>query len=214
MKSISSWPWGKIIVTAGALVVGGIIGSTLSFWSLAREAPVSDIIRALAELGVVVVGILAISWTYVSRTSPYRESLYEIQIEAYQEVGTCLMALGGKLSFFLADHPGALDDRQKEELVSACGEEYAGFYAAFSKHFVFLPLEVTRPIGALQKTFLAVTAPGATGERVDSKAARSNTPKLLLHDAGMKVISAMRDSLGVGPLSAETMKQFGSLRQR
>jgi hypothetical protein len=87
-------------------------------------------------------------------------------------------------------------------------EQWTAFHAAQARSALVIPKAVDTALAAYNGTFLGLTAPPGAGG-YDPALISHEDPAMPLSQAFQAVVRAMRDALGIEPLTDATMDLFG-----
>lgn len=160
-------------------------------------------------IGGLLVAALSVYLTYRSRTSSYRERLYETQLEAVSSVHAAFVDYYSIAQDFITSQGLRLNEDGRVLFREFIFENAEPFYKARQKWSLFLPTNVNDSLSADASILNAISAPPSVANQYPSNLVNSHDPGGELSKAYVVVVSEMRKCLGTDPLSAETLRLIG-----
>jgi hypothetical protein len=160
-------------------------------------------------LGGLSVGALSLWLNYRERTQKLREALYAKHAEAFAEIMPRLADVHMQAQSFIIMQGGILNDATRPEMRRNIVKVTGLYQAALQRWYIFLPDAVISQLEMFQKVLNGISSPDPTSTLYPPEHIYSKDPGLLLGKAYTAVIAAMRKSLGVEQLTAQTLKLIG-----
>jgi hypothetical protein len=168
--------------------------------------------------GLVAIGGLAVAgfsqWLlYRERTGAYRLRIYDKQLEALQELSVALTGhYQSLLNLFTQElitaGPRPLSEEARLRIRGATAVAHNRIGDVETKWQVVLPDSVTHAIQEYRRVTQAATATPDIAKGYDNAIVTHKDPSMPVSAAYQAVISAMRRSVGTGPLSESTMRML------
>jgi hypothetical protein len=154
-----------------------------------------------------------------SQTGSYRERLYDKQLDGFTDIHNALNGLNGKVinvfTSLLPLHHGRepLPDDVRWGVRGHVQDEWQAFDAAQARWAIVIPRSVGTALAAYSNVLLAVTAPPDAGH-YDVALVHHVDPSMPVAEAHAKVVAAMREAVGVEPLTGATLDLISGLGNR
>jgi hypothetical protein len=155
------------------------------------------------------VGALSLWLNYRERTQKLREALYTKHAEAFTEIMPRLADVHMEAQRFIAMQGCTLDSKTRPELRLNIANVASAYREALQRWYVFLPEAVISQLESFQKVLNGISSLDPNSRLYPPEYINSKDPGLLLGQAYTAVITAMRKSLGVEQLTAQTLKLIG-----
>lgn len=176
-------------------------------------------LAALVSVGSLGVAGLSVWLAMRNRGAAHRQHLYEKQVDAFDEVHIALNALAQACQGFIGDRGFRLDSVSRVELrvelsQGSMADAYHNFGRVCRRWALFLPASAQAAIADFNKVLMGISAPDEVAHQYPQSVVHSDDPQMILSDAQGRVTAALRDSLGVDPLSDEIMQLVGTSREK
>jgi hypothetical protein len=174
-------------------------------------------IAALVSTGSLVVAGLSVWLAMKDRGAPHRQHLYEKQVEAFDEVHVALNTLVEACQSFIMDKGFRLDGPSRVQLrrelsQGSIADRYQAYLLSRRRWALFLPASVQEALAHFDHVLMGISAPDEWAHHYSHELVHANDPQMTLSDAQTRITAALREGLGVEPLSKEIMQVVGSAR--
>jgi hypothetical protein len=173
---------------------------------------VKDIVVSVVPLLTIWIAYKTLRMAYDNISAPYRQKLYEKQMEGAVLVLEAAKALHDAAQVHIMRQPKLCleTDEARQQLRAVTAQPIQEFSKQRDKWFIYMPETFNDSLSHFSHILNAVSAFHPFAKQYPPELVNSKDPGLAVNEAYVGIIRAARKCIGTDPLSGAVLKSFGA----